>query len=320
MEDLYPEIEPFATGHLEVGDGHEIYYEQSGNPEGKPAVYLHGGPGAGSDPRARRFYDPAAYRIVQFDQRGCGKSRPAASLENNTTWHLIADMERLREHLGLERWQVNGGSWGSTLALLYSQSHPERVTELIVRGIFLVSDRENAWAFQDGANRIFPEAWAAFRDLIPAGERHDMVGAYYRRLTSDDAELQRRAAKAWAVWEASACCLIPNAEYIAKSGKDKYAVAIARLECHYIINGAFLEDEGQILRQMPRIRHLPGTIVQGRYDMVCPMESAWALHEAWPEAELRIVPDAGHIAYEPGIAKELVRATDRFVDDAASPA
>lgn len=310
--EIYPEIEAFATGHLEVGDGHEIYYEQSGNPSGKVAVYLHGGPGAGSSPRARRFYDPAVYHIIQFDQRGCRKSRPAATLENNTTWHLIADMERLREHLGLERWQVSGGSWGSTLALLYAQAHPERVTELILRGIFLVTERENAWLFQDGANRIFPDAWPAFRDPIPAAERHDMIGAYYRRLTSDDAELRRRAAKAWATWEANACCLIPNADYIAKSGSDEYAVAIARLECHYIVNKAFLEDEQQILRDVPRIRGVPGVIIHGRYDVVCPVEAAWALHEAWPEAELRIVPDAGHIAYEPGITRELVRATDRF--------
>lgn len=310
--EIYPEIEAFATGYLEVGDGHEIYYEQSGNMSGKAAVYLHGGPGAGSSPRARRFYDPAVYHIVQFDQRGCGNSRPAATLESNTTWHLIADMERLREHLGLERWQVSGGSWGSTLALLYAQAHPERVTELILRGIFLITDRENAWLFQDGANRIFPDAWPAFRDLIPAAERHDMIGAYYRRLTSGDAELRRRAAKAWATWEASACCLIPNADYIAKSGSDEYAVAIARLECHYIVNNAFLKDEQQILRDVPRIRGLPGVIIHGRYDVVCPVEAAWALHEAWPEAELRIVPDAGHIAYEAGISRELVRATDRF--------
>ncbi|HUO81527.1 MAG TPA: prolyl aminopeptidase [Gammaproteobacteria bacterium] len=309
---LYPPIEPFANGWLRVGDGYEIYYEQSGSRNGKPAVYLHGGPGAGSDARARRFYDPTAYRLVQFDQRGCGKSRPAASLDNNTTWHLVADIEKLREHLGIERWQVSGGSWGSTLALAYAQTHPQRVSELILRGIYLMTASENTWLFQEGASRIFPEAWAAFRDFVPEPERSDLISAYHKLLTSEDADTRQRAARAWATWEASACCLIPNAEYIAKSAADEHAIAIARLECHYILNGGFLEDEQQLLRNVPRIRHVPCVIVHGRYDIVCPVEVAWLLHRAWPEAELHIVPDAGHIAYEPGIAQELVRATDRL--------
>lgn len=309
---FYPEIEPYESGTLAVSELHTIYWEQSGNPKGKPVVFVHGGPGGGTDPKQRRFFDPAVYRIVLFDQRGCGRSTPAASLVDNTTWHLVADMEALREHLGINRWQVFGGSWGSTLALAYAETHAERVTELVLRGIFMLRPQELQWFYQDGASAIFPDAWEKYLEPIPPSERGDLMGAYYRRLTSDDPKTRLAAAKAWSIWEASTSFLLQSEDYVAHAGEDEFATAFARIECHYFVNGGFFEHPDQLLRDVERIRAIPTVVVQGRYDVVCPMMSAWDLHRAWPEAELRIIPDAGHSAYEPGIVDALVRATDRF--------
>lgn len=309
---LYPAIEPFRHGFLRVSEIHEIYYEECGNPAGKPAVFLHGGPGAGSDKRARQFFDPRHYRIVVFDQRGCGRSRPSASLIENTTWHLVADIERLRKHLGVERWLVFGGSWGSTLALAYAEAHPERVTELVLRGIFLLRYAEIRWFYQHGASEIFPDCWEAYRDAIPPDERDDFLNAYYRRLTGSDQRVALTAARAWSVWEGSTSFLHSNFDNIKKWAEDHFALAVARIECHYFVNRGFLRSEGQLLEDVARIRHIPATIVQGRYDVVCPARSAWDLHRVWPEADLRIVADAGHSAFEPGNTHELVLATDRY--------
>jgi proline iminopeptidase len=312
--ELYPPIEPYRTGRLAVTDGHELYFEESGNPRGKPVVFLHGGPGGGTDAKQRRFWDPAAYRIVLFDQRGCGKSTPFASLEHNTTWDLVADIEALRRHLGVERWQVFGGSWGSTLALAYAQAHPERVTELVLRGIFLLRKWEIDWFYQDGASHLFPDAWEPYLQEIPEAERGDLVAAYYRRLTSPDEQVRLSAAKAWSTWEARTSYLFVNDDYVKRAGEDQFATAFARIECHYFMHGGWVRDERALLApaNVERLRRIPGVIVQGRYDVVCPMESAWALHRAWPEADLRIAPDAGHSAFEPGNVHELVAATDRF--------
>lgn len=309
---LYPPLEPYDTGMLRVSPVHEIYYEQCGNPRGKPAVFLHGGPGGGGDVTARRFFDPARYRIVLLDQRGCGRSLPHAELRENTTWDLIADIEAVREKLGIPRWLVFGGSWGSTLSLLYAEAHPERVTELVLRGIFLLRPAEIAWFYQEGASAIFPDAWEPYRDFIPPGERGDFLRAYHRRLTGPDAELALRAARIWSVWEGSTSHLLDAASTVARFGADHFALAFARIEAHYFVNQAFMDDPNQILRDVDRIRQIPGVIVQGRYDIVCPMTSAWELHRAWPEAAFRIVPDAGHSAFEPGIVHELVSATDQF--------
>ena len=309
---LYPEIEPYRTGMLRVSDLHEVYFEESGNPAGRPVVFCHGGPGGGTEPKHRRFFDPAAYRIVLFDQRGCGRSRPHASLEDNTTWHLVADMERLREHLGIERWQVFGGSWGSTLALAYAETHPSRVTELVLRGIFLLRKQEIDWFYQRGASALFPDAWEHYLAPIPEAERGDLLAAYHRRLTGTDAVARQEAARAWSIWEGSTSCLLPNAELIAKSGGDEFSLAFARIECHYFVSRGFFRTETQLLDGVDAIRNIPAVIVQGRYDVVCPMETAWALHRRWPEADLRVVADAGHAAMEPGIVHELVLATDRF--------
>jgi proline iminopeptidase len=309
---LYPEIEPYRTGRLRVSETHELYFEESGNPKGKPVVFLHGGPGGGTDPRQRRFFDPEAYRIVLFDQRGCGKSTPHAELEENTTWHLVSDIEALREHLGVEKWQVFGGSWGSTLAIAYAEKHPERVTELVLRGIFLLRKREIDWFYQEGASYLFPDAWEEYLAPIPEAERGDLVRAYYKRLVSEDRKVRTEAARAWSVWEGRTSCLIPSAELVSKNSGEEYALAFARIECHYFVHGAFMERDGQLLADIGRIRHIPAVIVQGRYDVVCPMDSAWTLHRAWPEADLRIVDDAGHAALEPGTLHELVSATDRF--------
>jgi proline iminopeptidase len=309
---LYPEIEPYRTGRLRVSALHEIAFEECGNPKGRPVVFVHGGPGGGVEPKYRRFFDPAAYRIVLFDQRGCGQSTPHAELRDNTTWHLVSDMEAVRAHLGIDRWQVFGGSWGSTLALAYAETHPDRVTELVLRGIFLLRKLEIDWFYQRGADALFPDAWEGYLAPIPEAERGDLLHAYYRRLTSHDPEVQRQAAKAWSVWEGSTSCLFPNRDLILKSGGDLFSLAFARIECHYFVNRGFLDPETRLLDDVGRIRHIPAVIVQGRYDVVCPMQSAWALHRAWPEADLRIVPDAGHSALEPGITHELIEATDRF--------
>ena len=309
---LHPPIEPRRAGWLRVSPRHEIYWEESGNPRGKPVVFLHGGPGAGADPRARRFFDPTRYRIVVFDQRGCGRSRPHASLEDNTTWHLVADIEQLRAHLEIEHWQVFGGSWGSTLALAYAQAHPRRVSELVLRGIFMLRKQEIDWFYQQGASALFPDRWEDYVAAIPRGERADLLAAYYRRLTSPNRATRVRAARAWSVWEAATSFLRPDESAIANWAREDFAVAVARIECHYFVNKGFLRTEDQLLRDVRRIRHIPAVIVQGRYDVVCPMATAWDLHRAWPEADFRLVPDAGHSAFEPAITHELVAATDRF--------
>jgi len=314
LRELYPPIEPYRTGRLPVTGGHDLYFEESGNPRGKPVVFLHGGPGGGTDPKMRRFFDPKRYRIVLFDQRGCGKSRPRASLVENTTWRLVEDIERLREHLGIERWQVFGGSWGSTLALAYAQTHPGRVTELVLRGIFLLRRWELEWFYQNpgGAAAIFPDLWERYIEPIPPEERDDMIAAYYARLTSDDPEVVTRAARAWSMWEGATSFLRLNPDYVSRFRQSAYATTFARIECHYFINRGFLRSDNQLIEDVGRIRHIPGVIVQGRYDIICPMKSAWDLHRAWPEADLRIVPDAGHSALEAGTIHELVSATDRF--------
>jgi len=311
---LYPAIKPYRTGFLRVSELHEIYFEECGNPNGKPTVFLHGGPGGGLDPKMRRFFDPARYRIVLFDQRGCGKSRPHASLVDNTTWHLVDDIERLRAHLEIERWLVFGGSWGSTLALAYAETHPQRVTELVLRGIFMLRRWELEWFYQNsgGAGALYPDLWESYVAPIPAAERGDMMRAYYTRLTSEDAEVRRRAARSWSTWEGATSHLRTAPDYIAKLQQDRVAEAFARIECHYFVNRGFLRSDTQLLEDVHRIRHIPAVIVQGRYDVVCPMKSAWDLHRAWPEADLRIVPDAGHSAFERGNTHELVMATDRF--------
>jgi proline iminopeptidase len=309
---LYPPIEPYASGYLRVSDEHEIYYEECGNPKGKPAVFVHGGPGAGCDPRSRRFFDPDAYRIVLFDQRGCGRSRPHASLVDNTTWHLVDDMEKLRAHLGIERWLVFGGSWGSTLSLAYAQTHPTRVTELVLRGIFMLTQFELRWFYQEGASAIFPDYWESYVAAIAPAERGDMIAAFYKRLTSEDRETRVKAARAWSTWEAATSYLFVNEDNVHRWNEEDFAIAVARIECHYFINRGFFEREDQLLANVDRIRHIPAVIVQGRYDVVCPMQTAWALHKAWPEADFRIVADAGHSALELGNTHELVSATDRF--------
>ncbi|MBS0002687.1 MAG: prolyl aminopeptidase [Thioalkalivibrio sp.] len=312
MEMLYPPIEAGETGTLDVGDGHRLYWETCGDPDGLPVVFLHGGPGSGCEPWHRRFFDPARYRIVLFDQRGSGRSTPHAGLEANTTPHLVEDIERLRESLGVRRWVVFGGSWGSTLGLAYAQAHPDRVLGLVLRGIFLCRPRDIRWFYQSGADRLFPEAWSRFRELIPEEERVDMVAAYHRRLTGSDRELRERAAQAWSVWEGSSSCLRPNPDVVAHFADPSVAVSLARIECHYFFNDSFLEPD-HLLRDAGRLAGIPGYIVHGRYDVVCPVEQAVALHRVWLQAELRIVPDAGHSAAEPGIARELVKATDALV-------
>jgi len=309
---LYPEIPARRTGRLRVSAVHDLYWEESGNPDGRPVVFLHGGPGGGSDAKYRRFFHPERYRIVQFDQRGCGQSTPHASLDDNTTWSLVADIERLRAHLGIDRWMVFGGSWGSTLALAYAETHPERVTELVLRGIFLLRKQEIEWFYQRGASAIFPDAWEDYLAPIPEAERGDLLLAYHARLTGDDPEARRRAAVAWSVWEGSTSRLLVDPDMQRRMAQDEFADAFARIECHYFVNRGFLRTDAQLLEDAGRIRHIPGVIVQGRYDVVCPMESAWALHRAWPEAKLVVVPDAGHSALEPGITRALVDATDRF--------
>jgi proline iminopeptidase len=312
-EVLYPPIEPYRTGYLRADGNHRIYFEESGNPGGKPAIFLHGGPGGGTEPRMRRFFNPKKYHIVLFDQRGCGRSRPHGSLVNNTTWHLVADMEALREQLGIERWLVFGGSWGSTLAIAYAQKHPRRVTELILRGIFLGRRSDIVWLYQDpeGTASVFPDQWEAYLAPIPPAERRNMVRAYYQRLTSSNSKTVQRAARAWSTWEGATSYLRSNRAEITMMGRSRYATALARIECHYFVHRCFLR-EGQLLDAVDVIRRIPAVIVQGRYDVICPMRGAWDLHRAWPEAELRVVDDAGHSAFEPGTARELVRATDKF--------
>ncbi len=309
---LYPPLSPYHEGHLRVSELHQIYFEQCGSPEGRPVVFLHGGPGGGVNPTYRQYFHPEKWRVVLFDQRGCGGSQPHAELRENTTWNLVADIEALRDHLGIERWAVFGGSWGSTLSLAYSQAHPERCTGLILRGIFLLRRKEIQWFYQEGASYLFPDAWEDYLAPIPESERHDLVGAYYRRLTDPDPQVQIEAARSWSIWEASTSRLQPSTDLIQRFGQTDFATAFARIECHYFVNGGFMEPEDQLLRNVDRIRHLPGVIVQGRYDVVCPPVSAWELHRAWPEAEFHLIPDAGHAMSEPGTRTALLNATDRL--------
>jgi proline iminopeptidase len=312
MRTLYPPIEPFDTGMLRVDDRHTLYYEQSGNPDGKPVVLLHGGPGGGSSPKMRRFHDPAKYRIVLFDQRGAGRSTPHADLVDNTTWHLVADVEALREHLGIDAWQVFGGSWGSTLALAYAQSHARRVTQLVLRGIFMLRRWELEWFYQEGASRMFPEAWQHYVAAIPEAERHDLIAAFHRRLTCDDQATRLAAARAWSVWEGATSFLRVDEDFVSGHEDAEFALAFARIENHYFVNGGFFEVEDQLLRDAYRIVDIPGVIVQGRYDVVCPAQSAWELHQVWPKAEFTVTPTSGHSAFEAENVDALVRATDRF--------
>ena len=313
LRTLYPDIEPFETGRLDVGDGHVIYWERAGTKGAKPAVFLHGGPGGGIAPAHRRLFDPARYDVLLFDQRGCGRSTPHASLEANTTWHLVADIERLRAMVGVEKWQVFGGSWGSTLALAYAQAHPGRVSELVLRGIYLLTQAELSWYYQFGVSEMFPDKWERFVAPIPQAERADMMGAYRKRLTGADRAAQIEAAKAWSLWEGETITLLPEPATSGKFGEDDFALAFARIENHYFVHGGWL-DEGQLLRDAGRLADIPGVIVHGRYDMPCPAKNAWALHKAWPRAALHLVEGAGHAFSEPGILDRLIRATDAFAE------
>jgi proline iminopeptidase len=308
MLKLYPEIAPVRTFRLPVEAPHELYVEECGDPDGLPALFLHGGPGAGCEDYHRRFFDPEVYRVILFDQRGAGRSTPHAALEHNTTQALVADIEQLRRHLGIERWVVFGGSWGSTLALVYAETHPERVSGLILRGIFLCRPWEIRWFYQEGAHRIFPDHWEAFIAPIPNGERADLLQAHYRRLTGDDEVARMRSAEAWSVWEGRSATLQPNPHVVEHFGSPHVALALARIEAHYFAHDSFLKPE-QILRAAGRLKDIPGVIVHGRYDIVCPLQNAWELHRAWPTAQLEIVPDAGHSATEPGVVHALVQAT-----------
>ncbi len=312
MRTLYPEIEPFDSGFLNVDGRHRMYYEQCGNPAGKPVVILHGGPGAGCGAKIRRFHDPRAYRIILLDQRGAGRSTPHADLVDNTTWTLVADIEKLREHLGIDRWQVFGGSWGSTLALAYAEKFPERVTELVVRGIFLLRRWELEWFYQEGCSRLFPDAWEKYLEPIPEVERGDIISAYHRRLTSDVESVRLAAAQSWSTWEAATSFLLQDEEFINSHVDPHFALSFARIENHYFVNGGFFEVEGQLLRDAHKLKGIPGVIVHGRYDVVCPIASAWDLHKAWPEAKLLISPASGHSAFEAENASALIEATDNF--------
>jgi proline iminopeptidase len=312
MRSFYPEIQPYDSGHLDTGDGHQIYWEMCGNPKGKPAVFLHGGPGSGCSPKHRRLFDPDKYRVLLFDQRGCGRSKPHASLDNNTTWHLVADIERLRTLMGVEQWLVFGGSWGSTLALAYAETHPVRVSELVVRGIFTLRRKELLWYYQNGASWLFPELWETFLAPIPEAERGDLMAAYHKRLTGSDRAEQVRAAKAWSVWEGSTITLLPNQANAAGHADEHFALAFSRIENHYFVNAGFFDADDQLLRDAYKLKKIPGIIIQGRYDVCTPATTAWDLHRAWPEAAFHVVDDAGHAFDEPGILNQLITATDKF--------
>jgi proline iminopeptidase len=311
MSKSYPSQAPYKTHRLRVSELHDLYVEESGNPQGKPVVFVHGGPGGGTEPWQRSFFNPSVYRIVLFDQRGCGKSTPHAELIDNTTWDLVSDMEKIRELLGIEQWVVFGGSWGSTLALAYAETHPQRCKAIVLRGIFLIRPEEIRWFYQEGCNWIYPDAWEHYANAIPEAERGDFVQAYYKRLTSADPAVRKAAAKAWSIWEGSTSKLLPNEDMVSRFGVDEFADAFARIECHYFVNNGFFRPN-QLLEDIGKIRHIPAVIVQGRYDVVCPMKSAWDLHRAWPEAELHVVADAGHAASESGTMSALIDATDRF--------
>lgn len=315
MRTFYPPVDAYNAFTLNVGDGHTIYVEEAGNPQGKPVVFLHGGPGGGIDPDHRRYFDPSKWRIVLFDQRGCGRSTPFGSIENNTTWHLVADIERIRERLGIKSWHVFGGSWGSTLALSYALTHPNHVKGLVLRGIFLLRQREIDWFYQHGASEIYPDAWEDFIAPIPSVERQNLVAAYHQRLTSSDPKVLSEAARAWSVWEGRTSKLQPDLKVIEHFGEDRFSHAFARIECHYFYNKGFFENDGWLLNNIDRIRHIKSFIVQGRYDMPCPVRSAWDLHRAWPESKLEIIQLAGHAASELGTMDALIRATDAFANE-----
>ncbi|MFP3384186.1 prolyl aminopeptidase [Tritonibacter sp. SIMBA_163] len=310
---LYPPIEPFDQRMLDVGQGHRIYLEQSGNPDGVPVIVCHGGPGGGTSPAMRRYFDPSVYRIILFDQRGCGRSRPHASCEDNTTWHLVADMELIRELLEIDSWMVFGGSWGATLALVYGQTHPDRVTHLILRGVFLMTQSELAWFYGGGAGKFWPETWEKFTALVPEDEHDDLIAAYHRRLFSGDREEEVRFGRAWSAWENALASVYSNG--VSGESPGDYARAFARLENHYFSNGGFLHMDGQILANMGRIAHIPGVIVQGRYDMICPPQSAYDIHKQWPNSDLIMVRNAGHALSEPGISAELVKTMDQLAEE-----
>ena len=312
MRDFFPPIDPFRKGELNVSKIHSLYYEQVGNPEGIPILFLHGGPGGGISADHRRFFDPHVYHIILFDQRGSGKSRPIAELRENTTWDLVADIETLRQHVGVDQWQVFGGSWGSTLALAYAITHPQRVKTLILRGIFLCRPSEIQWFYQRGTSELFPDRFDQYLKLIPENERHDLVSAYYKLLTHSDYEVRLKAAKAWSQWEAATSRLIVSETAIEDFEAPDYALSFARIECHYFMNNAFFPTKNYLLENISKIRHIPGLIVQGRYDIVCPARSAWDLHKAWPEAKIHFIADAGHAASEPGIRSALIEATEAF--------
>jgi len=312
LNKLSPPAKVNQSGHIQATAIHQVYWESCGNPDGKAVIFVHGGPGGGTSEETRCFFNPDKYHIIQFDQRGCGKSTPHACLEENTTWDLIDDMETIRNMLNIEQWQVFGGSWGSTLALAYAEKHPNRVTELVLRGIYLLRQQELQWFYQEGANRLYPDAWQAYRDFIPTDEQHDMMTAYQKRLLSDDESVRLEAAKRWSVWEGSTCHLYPDLQHIEETADAEFALAFARIENHYFMNKGFFTHENQLLDEVGKIRHIPTVIIQGRYDVVCPMQTAFDLKQALPEAELIVVPDAGHSAFEPAIASELVKATDRF--------
>lgn len=312
MKKKYPHIEPFRSGHLQVSPLHHIYWEESGNPHGKPVIFLHGGPGSGTEAGHRSFFDPKRYRIVLMDQRGCGKSRPHSSLADNTTWHLVEDIEKLRKFLKIDRWVVFGGSWGSTLSLAYAESHPSSVSALILRGIFLGRKKELHWFYQSGAHHIYADEWEKYIDPIPLEERGDLIQAFYKRLISDDPAVRKRAASAWSSWEGATLKLIFDPSLFLQFTEDSHADAIARIECHYFVNACFFKTDNWLIEHVGSIRHIPAVIVHGRYDMICPFENAWELHKAWPEAEFEVIKDAGHAASEPGITDALIRATERF--------
>ncbi|QQE64215.1 prolyl aminopeptidase [Leptolyngbya sp. BL0902] len=312
MRTLYPPIDPYNTFRLQVSPLHNLYIEEAGNPQGKPVIFLHGGPGGGTNPTYRQFFDPQQWRMILFDQRGCGQSTPHAELEENTTWALVSDIEAIRKALGIDQWTVFGGSWGSTLALAYAETHPDRCCGLILRGIFTLRQKEIRWFYQAGASFLYPDAWEHYLAPIPENERDDLLAAYYRRLTHEDANLRLEAARAWSIWEASTSMLIQDAALMSRFGADEFALAFARIECHYFVNRGFFEQDDQLLSNVDRLRHIPGVIVQGRYDVVCPAITAWELHRAWPEAEFVLVPEAGHSALEPGIVDALITATDTF--------
>lgn len=312
MTELYPEISPFKEEHLKVSELHSIYVEQVGNPNGYPIVFLHGGPGGGVSPDYRRYFDPSFYRIILFDQRGAGKSTPSAELRENTTWDLVSDIEKIRAHLKIEKWHVFGGSWGSTLALAYAETHPSRVSGLLLRGIFLCRRSELEWFYQNGASHVFPDYWEPYRDAIPVEERNDFMSAYYRRLTSPDLQTRIRFAQIWSKWEAKTAKLFTPEDAGEEFDDPKFALEFARIECHYFNNKAFFESDNYLLENASRIQNIPTLIVQGRYDMVCPARSAWDLHKALPQSKLVIVPDAGHSLSEPGIRSALIAGTNDF--------